>query len=110
MSLQSLLGTSTVNLVRPTKRLDSSAGPVNSDTTVLYNIPCTIQPLSSKEKLAFAQRQIFLTHRIYFNRDIAPQRQDRLDAKDGRQFQILGYFNLAGRSRVWAAEVREQTP
>jgi hypothetical protein len=95
--------------VRPTKTLDASAGPVNADVTLLSGVSCTIQPLSSKEKLAFAQRQVYLTHRAYFSQDIAPQRADRLDAADGRSFQIFGYFNLAGRSRVWAAELREQT-
>ena len=110
MSLASLTSTNILTLQRPTKSQDASGGVVNSWSNIYTSVACTLQPVSAQERYAFAQRNIFLTHRIYATWDLAPERQDRFyEPSTGKYFIVVGHYNMGGRSRAYMTEVKEQT-
>lgn len=111
MSLESLM-THVITLERKSVSIDTSSGPVPTWITVtnFINVPATIQPLTAKDRISFAQRNIFITHRIYSYINLNPQPSDRIySLTTGKRYVIIGMFDQAGRDRVFAIDVREQT-
>lgn len=113
MSLDVLCSTHQLLVERPVITQDSSGGTVRSWVTLFASIPGNVQPLSFREKIAFGQRQIMYTNRIYFAADYDIQRQDRLTvlspvSTSPRIFVALGAADMAGQGRAFNLEVREQ--
>jgi hypothetical protein len=100
-------------LQRPLNTQDSSAGVTKDfDPAIPGNYPakCTVQPLRTWERQMFAQRQIFVSHRLLFECSLNPQKGDRLFIPKTQQiFVIVGFRNQAGRNRVWSIDANEQT-
>lgn len=108
MSFASLLNSS-VTLERPTNTQDSSGGITKSWLSITTT-PASVQPLSTKERMLFAQRQIMVTHRIYTAINLQPQKGDRVTVPStGQTFVIIGFMNQAGRNSVWSIDAKEQT-
>lgn len=100
-----------VTLERPFIVVDESSGArAQSWEPVLESIdvPCSIQPITSKVQMALASRQIIVTHFIYTLKDLKPSRGDRL-VSGGVHYLITGFYNLAGRNRIYLIEGREVT-
>lgn len=111
MSLQSLTAGWSLTLERPTISQDSSGGPVRAPfVAVLPNIAGSLQPAGSNTVLAYAQRQVRVTHQFYTARDIGAKVGYRLTiaSTPPRVFVVKGYGNEAGWNRVWVTDVEEQ--
>ncbi len=112
MSLASLLNR-TVSLERPNNVQDEVSGVLRQSwATIVSDAPAAIQPLSAVARHQFAQRQIYVTHRIYFAADVEPQRTDRIRVTSpatDQLFIIHGFFNQAGRDFLWSIDAQEQT-
>ncbi len=114
MSLDALCDTHILLVEKPLITQDSSGGSVRSWTTLFDSIPGNVQPLSYREKILFAQRQIMYTNRIYFASDYGITRDCRLtvlfpESTPQRVFVALGSADMAGQGRAFNLEVREQT-
>lgn len=107
MSLESLLNT-TITLQRKSTAVDASLGTGDTWTTVV-SVSASIQPISAKEKYSLAQRGVWMTHRIYLATDIEATPRDRILTSDNKTFNILAYYNQAGRNRVYMIDAKEQT-
>lgn len=101
---------STVTLERPQVTLDESSGAKRetwNPVTGSINVPASVQPVNSQVRHALASRQISISHRIYTNTDLKPKRGDRVVTSSGTYFLITGFFNQAGRNKVYLIEARE---
>jgi len=108
MSLASLTSGYSATLQKPTVSQDTSGGPVREPfVDVLTGIACDLQPAGSTTVLAYAQRQIRVTHQVYLTRDVAAKTGWRF-LFAGKKYVVKGYQNEAGRSRLWVADVEEQ--
>lgn len=107
MSLESLLNT-TVTLERKATSKDDSLGAVDTWTAVAtYN--ATVQPISARERYLLMQRNVWMTHKVYFSVDVAATPRDRIRTATGLLFNVLAYYDQAGRGRVFMAECKEMT-
>ena len=107
MSLSSLLN-SVCTIEKPVYTKDAAGGPVPSYTTLASLVACTIQATSGSASFKFGQRQIFITHRIYFDRDVGIKRGYRVKDAIGQYYVVYAYGELAGRSFLWRADVTLQ--
>lgn len=115
MSLDSICSTHTVTVERSTMTVDASSGALRTNWTAvagLTTLPCNIQPLSGKERLAFAQKQLLMTDRIYLSGDYTSLilRSDRLRDSTGRIFRIHFLGDAAGQSQLTKIEAQEFMP
>lgn len=110
MSLQSLLNRS-ISLRRPIVTKDRSKGSVKSYQLVenAVDIPARIEPLSVEDRVAFGQRMLYVTHKIYLDTDIAVRRGDHILSDQSQQFILRGYRKAAGDGRLFVIECKEQT-
>ena len=107
MSLDGLLTTS-VTLERKTTSRDTSLGAVDTWSAV-GTFRATIQPVSARERYLLQQRNVWMTHKVYFSQDIAATPRDRIRTATGLLYNILAYYDQAGRGRVFMAECKEMT-
>ncbi len=112
MSLDALLiQTATVQRPVPTKDLSGGSRQNFTAVTGLIDIPCSVQPHKGKATRVLGQRQVFVTHRLYFGADFALLRGDRLYVNETAQtFTCLSsLMNFAGRSVCWTVDCLEET-
>lgn len=107
MSLSSLLINS-CSIERPTFSRDTAGGPVSSYKLISPNIATSIQPRGGKAMFMFAGRQIFISHRFYFDADVGIKRGDRLKDPSGQYYIVHNYSEMAGRHVLWIADVTLQ--
>lgn len=114
MSLDSLCSTHTVTVERSPSSRDSSAGPKYDNftpVTGLENLSASVQPTKSRERLEFAQRGVFISHRVYLAGDYTAlvKKQDRVkDVVRNKYYRVTGIFDAAGRGELTVLEVMEQ--
>ena len=119
MSYQSLCSTHAITLNRGNRSKGSHGGVIQDPSLVQgkTNIPCNIQPLSAKDRHALAQRQLYVSHRVYLTSDIGALRDDQIivtlapptsSTLVGATFLVQGRFDQAGQGRVYSIDVREQ--
>jgi SPP1 family predicted phage head-tail adaptor len=107
VSLDGLL-TTTVTLERKATSKDQSLGAVDSWSAV-GSYRATIQPVSAKERYLLQQRNVWMTHKVYFAQNVLATPRDRIRTADGLLYNILAYYDQAGRGRVFMAECKEMT-
>ena len=112
MALLSLLR-HRVDWQRPSVSIDASRGGVREWTAVAggTGLRCLVQPATSKELLAYRQRNVKTTHKIYFDRLLPLLPGDRLlqlGSSPARYFVITGWADQGGQSRVFCVEAYEQ--
>jgi hypothetical protein len=107
VSLSSLL----VNLVtiqRKTSTIDAAAGESVSWTSDLTPLPASVQPISAREAMLYAQRNVRVSHHIFFDQDPQVTLRDRIqDNASGKLYRIVNLFDMAGRGVAWRVEVLE---
>lgn len=109
MSLSSLLRHE-VDWHRPNVSMDASRGAVRDFETVEEGLPCLVQPASAHDKLLFRQRNITLTHKIYFDHALTLKPGDRLytEQPSPRHFVITGWLDMGGQDgRTFCVEAYE---
>lgn len=67
-----------VDWERPEITIDEALGSVRTYMKQQQNIRCLVQPLTSREQSLFAQRQVNVSHFVFFDRLLALQTGDRL--------------------------------
>lgn len=113
MSLHSLCLTHRVTFQEPTITLDASAGQQRqtwADVATLTNVPCTIQPLTAKERVLYAQRQILMTDRLFLSANYASLIKRHMRIKDLstlRYYHILNWMDQAGRRLYVSVDLLE---
>src|SRR5262245_59522643 len=111
MSLSSLLNTS-ISCQRPLQGKDTSGGSTRNFQPVPglpSSIPATIQPLSDMERQKWASREVFLTHVIYLDQNLALKKQDRVTDSTGTIYVVHSFQDEGGRGEVFSIHVHEQT-
>lgn len=77
-------------------------------------VPCSIQPASASTRLQYMQRQMRVTHTLYFDRDWNPQPRDRWVCYDSsgrtRYFVISGWYESLEINDTWTCDAEEQKP
>ncbi len=111
MSISSLLNKS-ISCTRPIPGKDSSGGSTRNFQPVPglpSSIPAAIQPLSDLERQKWASREVFLTHKIYVDRDLDLKKQDVVTDQSSTKYVVHSFQNEAGRDYVWSIHCHEQT-
>jgi hypothetical protein len=100
-----------VTLERPVITIDASSGSKRETWETVPgsdNIPASVQPVSSKVQQQYASRQIVITHQIFTGIDMHPKRGDRVRLVGlGTYYLVTGFFNQAGKNKVFMIEGRE---
>lgn len=113
MSLVSLCTTHTITVERSPSSRDSSGAPKYQEWAAISGLSdlfASVQPMSSSERMLFAQRNLVLTHKVYLpgNYTTLIKKQDRVkDVNSGKIYTISGIFDVAGRGELTMLEVRE---
>lgn len=108
MSLHGLLINS-CSIERPIFLKDTAGGPITSSfQTIATDIATSIQARGGRAIFMFAGRQIFITHRFYFDADVGIKRGDRLKDPVGQYYIVHNYSEMAGRGVLWIADVTLQ--
>ena len=106
MSLESLL-THSVSFQRKSPTRDASGGAVEGYTAVTgsADIPCLVQASSGTATRTLGQRQVVITHAVYFAADPGWVRGDRIYWAEGPMyFTVHGVEDMGGQARAWRAE------
>lgn len=109
MSLAALLRHQ-VDWQRPVVSMDASRGSVREFENVETALACLIQPASANDKLLYRQRNVTLTHKIYFDQRLALKPNDRLYTTEPtpRYFLVTGWLDQGGQDgRTFCVEANE---
>jgi hypothetical protein len=111
VSFPSLL-TQTLTFQRPTVTLDSSGAPspkVYNNLVGATSVPGLIQPLSARERLLYAQRQVTVSHRCWVGSNYGLRRDDRClkDVDPSRYYLVVTLLDRAGQQRVFEVILKE---
>ncbi len=101
-----------VSVERKSPTKDAAGGAVEGFSPVsgLESLPCSIQPLEGAAKRTLGQRQVFVTHAVYFDQDYGLVRGDRLlNLTTGKYLLVHGVVDQAGQHLVWEVQCREET-
>ncbi len=106
MSLITTMCESVAVVKRPVIGRDSAQGVTQpSFTVVASNLPCSVQEPSTAVQELYAQRNTFVTAKLYFAQDPLAQVNDRVEATDrtGRTsvYLVRGEAQAVGRGRLW---------
>lgn len=99
-----------VDWQRPVVTMDASRGGVREFENVEEGLPCLIQPASASDKLLYKQRNVSLTHKIYFDHLLALKPNDRLYTTQPfpRYFNVTGWLDQGGQDgRTFCVEAVE---
>ena len=111
MSIYHLCSTHVATLKRPLHTQDNAGGVLKSFQTVypMSDIPCTIQPVSAKEREAFAQANIMMSHRLYSATDFGAQNGDYvfINNQSTPGYHIVGMYDEAGRGQLFRLDLLE---
>lgn len=109
MSLASLLRHE-VDWQRPRITMDASRGNVRTFETLEEGVLCLVQPAKAKDRYLYRQRNVTLSHHIYFDRKLALKPEDRLFSQaDQRYYVVTGWFDMGGQDgRAFRVDVYEQ--
>jgi hypothetical protein len=116
--LSSLMETHRIAIERSNAGTDTAGGIKRVNWTALEgldDLACTIQPLSSSERMLFAQRGLYLSHQVFLDDDYTRtlRANDRLTLLDDEgqetqiHFLIKGIFDEGGRQEITRLEVTE---
>lgn len=119
MSLRSLTSTHAADVKRMPLRVDASGGatyPKDQWVTVdgLAGVKGSLQPLTTYERMVFAQRQLEASYKFFV--DGAKARLFRKDyqvavthpvADAGRLFRVVGIDDVAGKNRLTRILLKE---
>ncbi len=102
-------------LQRPTITEGRSGGQGPTIFTTVPNsvdAPCSIQPASASTQMRYMQRQMVVTHTMYFDWDWKVFLGDRWVMQDfstggQRAFIVRGWYNSLELSDAWVADVEE---
>ena len=100
----------TVDHQRQTATKDASGGEVVTFAAVNSGVRCDIQPASASVALQYMERQMNVSHTIYFGTDIQAKPGDRF-VSGTRNFKFQGYRRMPpGYGNDWPgiADVEEQ--
>lgn len=85
----------------------SSGGrKITGYTDVLTIQPCWVQPANSRLRLQYQERQIVVTHRVYFDSDPVVDAEWRLKF-GARLMKVIGAANTAELGRLWTVDCEE---
>lgn len=93
----------TVTLERQTVTKDLGGAAGRTWATVTADIACDIQPANSSIQLNYSQRQLEVSHVIYFANDVGALATDRF-VSGSRVFKIVGYSKAAPGRGSWPAK------
>jgi hypothetical protein len=105
----------TVDWERPYTTVDDSRGSVRTFQTERAGIRCLIQPITGRDRLLYAQRNIVISHKIYFTEvlDLAPGDRFYKAASGGlaaKVYVVSGWFDQGGQGgRCFCVEAKETT-
>lgn len=97
----------TVALQRKTTARDATGGGVATWATVSGSgeLACLVQGRTGKAPRMLGQKQVLVTHVIYFSADPEWVRGDRFLWSEGSLvLQVHGVEDMGGQGRVWRAE------
>ncbi len=96
-----------VDIQRPAATLDKiGAGSVEWQT-IFEGVRAWVQPVAAQIQVTGRQRQMIVTHWVYFCEDPMLETGDRI-LFDGRELAVTGVEDIAGVGRLWKAECMEQ--
>ena len=112
MSLDSLM-THTVEVQEPTNVTDASGGTTKTFAALpgYEEVPANIQPVSARDRVIFAQRNVPITHHAYLPISVPLERDHRLvvlsGPSSGQTLLVKTVFDMAGQGRAWKCECVE---
>ena len=74
------------------------------------NVPCSIQPASGSDVFKYAQRQMTVSHSIYFPYVMAITGQMRFVDSVGRTFLLHGWGDAAGHALCFVVDALLTNP
>jgi hypothetical protein len=96
----------TVNVNRPAVTKDASGGQVFTQNIIASSVPCCVQPVSGKMALYYAQRNLEVSHEVYFGSDPTLEMGDIL-IFNGRNLRVNDYRSLIEMNLVWVVGAQE---
>ena len=116
MSLASFLtNTVEVQAQTPSALQDKSGAMVKNWATKpgefgapLRDILCRVRPISTRYQMLYAQRNITVTHRVYFDFVYPVSRGDRLLTDTGKTLLVKGIFDTDELGRLFVVDCEEQ--
>lgn len=70
-------------------------------------VPCSIQPASANAVILWAQKNMEISHMLYFADDYSANVEDKWVACDGRQFVVKGWYNSLDLDDSWVCPCYE---
>ncbi len=74
----------------------------------LQDLPCCVRPIRADAQRQYAQRQINVTHRVYFDQVYPLVKQDRLTVDNGKILLITGIFDTDELEELFVVDCEEQ--
>lgn len=114
MSLDSLMN-NVATLERLTVTRGQSGGqgdPVYTQDQSAVGVMCSIQPASANTALNYLQRNMRVSHQLYFDTNWNPNTRDRWVTSTGRYFIVEGWFESMEIEDSWtcaAFEVKQKS-
>ena len=90
---------------------DASGAPRKTDykpVPTLVGVPCRLRPTDAKTLMLYAQRQMRVSHRVYFDRKLAVRRGDRIDFTHGPVMLVVGWFDTDELGELFVVDCEEQ--
>ena len=100
----------TVSVLRPNIGQDAS-GAVTKDfqpVTGLTDLPCSLRPLDARSRMQYQQRQMNVTHKVYFDSPIDLKRGDRFDTDHGHRYLVTGWMDTDDLGELFVVLLEEQ--
>jgi len=95
--------TATLSRLQTSEGVDGSGAPVTSYLSVVDydDLICSIQPAGGSVKWYYAQRQIEVTHEVFFDVMIPVRLGDRFEFSNGRILTVMGWQNECEQNRLF---------
>lgn len=87
--------------------------PVYTPDGSVNQVPVSIQPASASTRLMYMQRNMRVTHSLYFDRNWNPNTRDRWVLSEGirtRYFIVNGWYESLEINDTWTCDCEEQKP
>jgi len=105
MSIEALLN-NTASLYRLTVNrgaVGGQANPTYSADVAAANVQCSIQPASATTRLQYLQRQMQVSHTLYFDQNWNPSSRDKWISVD-KEYIVLGWFESLEIADSWTCD------
>ena len=76
-----------------------------------WEVPGSIQPANARTQIDYAQRNMRVTHSLYFDWDWSPRILDQWrDVDTGKVFIVQGWYESIEINDSWTCDCEQQTP